>query len=785
MAGDSRRNLRSTLPHQFTTFVGRKPEIAALKRLLGTHRLVTITGPGGVGKTRLTLEVAEAARAAFRDGVFFVDLARVQDPSSVNLAIAAALDRRGHPGKRSDEELYDYLTDKHLLLILDNCEHLLSQVAAAASRTLASAGDVRIVATSREPLNIAGESVWPLLPLTTPSVEDRDTRAAQSAIEQYESVALFVDRARAVIRDFTLTPENAPVVARLCARLDGLPLAIELATVRLRTLSPEQILDRLARRFELLTAGNRAAPPRQQTLRAAMEWSFDLCPEPERILWARCSVFAADFEVEAAEYVCADQRLPSDEILNGVAGLVDKSILVPIVTGNPVRYRMLETVRQFGIERLDSADGEARFRRMHRDYYLALAERCDADSSSDRQVEWSRRLRQERPNLLAALEYCIRTEDEARTGLRMASALWFYWIACGLLRDAEHWIDRLLAVGTESTVERARALWVVGWARLLAGHNDSGVTALEESRVIATELGDDTAATYAVQLLGLAKILRNDVAGAAPLLDRAILTHRRRAEWSATALMALTQRAYIAATIGDTTCAVPLAEECQRIAEKADERWASAWVAFVLSLAAWAAGDAVTAARHAREGYRRHYEIGDQLAIPSCMETLAWSRVAQGCHDEAAVLFGAADTVWKRIGEPLFGDRALLSWSRANRELAEAELGSARFRKLRDRGSRMRDDEINEFISGDPGTPAGHRGPQPDTPTSAPRLTRREAEVADLVSKGMSNRGIAAALVISQRTAEAHVENILAKMGFSSRTQIAAWVHGSVVSADT
>ncbi|MGH3392311.1 MAG: ATP-binding protein, partial [Actinomadura sp.] len=398
-----------------------------------SSRLVTLTGAAGVGKSRLAIQVARDVRRAFPDGVWLVELAKLDDDSLVDSAVAAALELSVSSGRAPIDVLINYLADKRLLVVLDNCEHLLGACARLMRRLLPEAPGLRVLATSREPLGIGGEQVWLVPPLSVPEPESLRSGTAH----QYEALTLFEERASLVLPGFVLSPENEAVVARLCRRLDGLPLAIELAAVWLRALSVEQILARLQDRFGLLTTGDQTVEARHRTLWAAVEWSFDLCSELERTLWARFSVFSGEFDLDAAEAVCGDDDL---DVLTGIAGLVAKSVLVRDEGGTSARYWMLDTIRHFGAERLATTGEREGLRRRHRDYYLSLAESVEAESRGPQLAEWTARLRAERGNLWAALDYCLTEPGEPRTGMRMAAALWPYWVAGGFVRDGRHWL---------------------------------------------------------------------------------------------------------------------------------------------------------------------------------------------------------------------------------------------------------------------------------------------------------------------------------------------------------
>jgi predicted ATPase/DNA-binding CsgD family transcriptional regulator len=772
-----RRSEHLTLPHGVTSFVGRRDAAASIRRTLEESHLVSLTGPGGVGKTRLALHVSEQVRRSFPDGVHFVELATVRDPSLVIQAIAVALNVLDQSARPPDRALIEYVSNKHVLILLDNCEHLLQACAHVVSQLLVSSPDLRVLATSREPLNISGERVYPVPPLSVPT--DFSPSAAGAAgrpATHFEAVTLFEERASAVLPGFKVTAENQEAVARLCARLDGLPLAIELAAVRMRALSPSQILARLEQRFELLTQGSRNAPERHQTLRAAIAWSYALCSEQERITWMCSSVFAGEFDVDAAEYVCASDRLTQKDAFAGIAGLVDKSILARTQWGPLARYKMLETVRQFGLERLAETGSEVAIRLRHRDYYLGLAQQCDDESCSLRQLDWAERLPAERPDLFAALHFCVNEPGEARAGLRMGAALWFYWIASGFVRDGRHWLDRILAADTEPTPERARALWVDGWATILQGDNTRGIDLLNECLRTAAAVSDERSTAHANQLLGLAQIFGNDPVTAGPLLDAAIASHRRMGEWTAPALISLAQRGLAAVMVEDVDCALGLAEECRQLCTDCGERWVLSWVTYLMALTTWVTGDISATVASARDALRQKKDVNDQLGTPFCIELLAWAAVAQGAPQRAATLFGAADSMWERIGRPLFGYDGLLRWSSQNRDGARRSLGAEEFDEQVRTGVLMTADEMLRYALDESERAVSTMQLEPATDSLERLLTRREQEVAALIGQGMSNRDIATRLVISQRTAEAHVEHILVKLGFTSRLQIATWV---------
>ncbi|ANS32140.1 transcriptional regulator, LuxR family (plasmid) [Rhodococcus opacus] len=409
-----RRGKAGNLPLELTSFVGRRHKLAETKKQLSTSRLVTLTGIGGVGKTRLALRVATDSRRAFKDGVWLVELGELQDAMLVASTVSSAFGLRNHSAVPSQAKLIEYLLEKQLLLVLDNCEHLVLAVAALAEKLLRTCPGLRILATSREPLGLGGEAAIRVPPMSVPDIDDFSGRN----LVRYESVNLFTDRAMTAVPGFEITKDNQTAVAQICQRLDGLPLPIELAAVRLRAMSAQQLLDRLTDRYRLLTAGSRIAPSRQQTLRLSIDWSYELCTVQEQHLWARLAIFAGSFELDAAETICAGDS-PSADLLDLVASLVDKSILIREEPGAVVRYRLLETLRDYGREKLQILGEQEVLRRRHRDWCAQLALEAESEWVSPHQRDWIARLERETPNLRDALRFCVTDADGAEVGLRM------------------------------------------------------------------------------------------------------------------------------------------------------------------------------------------------------------------------------------------------------------------------------------------------------------------------------------------------------------------------------
>ena len=760
---------RGNLPLEASSFVDRRREVADVRRLLGHERLVTFIGVGGVGKTRLARRIASSVHRSFTDGVWLVELASLQDGALLAQTVATTLGMADW-STQPVNALMNYVRDKRMLIVLDNCEHLLDACSALSTGLLGAAARVRIMATSRQPLRVGGEVIFDVHPLSVPMADQPTLRS----IDESEAVRLFLNRAAETVPDFCATDEIRQVAAQICRRLDGIPLAIELAAVRLRSLSVQQILKRLDDQFRLLTLGSRAALPRQQTLRAAIDWSYELCSPAERTLWARMSVFAGSCDLHAVEYVCSGGEIATTDVCDLVAGLIDKSIVARELHGGDVRYRLLETIRQYGQMLLAGSGQEDDLRRRHRDHYRRIAMRAEQAHFGRDQMRWYARLRVEHANIRAALDYCLTDPREVRQVFRIVTANWPYWIACSLLGEGRRWLALALDQDHAPTPERAKALWVAARLALLQGDLDVALQLLRDCKVLAESIGDASADAHALEFLGVAALFQGDYGRAVSLQEEAVRRYREiGAEPPGICAVALYRTALAASAAGDGDRAVAFGEESLRICEEEDADLFRPLALWALGVEYFRRGDLRLAADYVAESLRiQDPAIRDLWNTAQCTELLAWIGAVRGQYQRAATIFGAAHTLWRSLGTsmpetPPFAEHHGNCESR----LREA-LGDSEFAKFFAQGADLTLDQTVAYVT-------GTQRPEPDRrPTADPfsRLTPREREVARLVARGLSNRDIAAQLVISQRTAEGHVEHILSKLGFESRAQIATWV---------
>ena len=782
-------------------------------------RALTLCGAGGIGKTRLALQVLAAVADDFPDGAWFVELGDLRQPDLVVSRVASAVGVGEEPGRPLLETLADALSSRRLLLALDNCEHLIDACARVGQRLLASSPGLRLIATSREPLHVAAETVWQVPPL---SVAPDDAAADPDEAYRYEAVRLFADRAAASLPGFAISRANAAAVVALCRALDGVPLAIELAAARIRTLSVEQIAARLADRFRLLTTGHRTAPPRHRTLRAAMDWSYDLLTASEQVLLRRLSVFAG-WSLEMAEQVCSGDGIPASDVLDLLASLVDKSLVVrePEVLGQ-ARYRLLDTIREYAAARLADAGESAAFQLRLRDYTVTLAEHNLAIGMAVIPAPWSarvdvfRRYDVDAGNVMQVLSQCL-ADGDVETGLRICTAVRPCWIVRGTFAEGGELLDSFLDVDAPAVAPRVRGTALVGRAQLaLSSATAMAETWAEEGLDLCRAAGDQFWTATALNLLSEIALHTGRADEAASAADEALSIAQAAGDlWNEG--YALGIRAAIAALLGRLREAEQLATSSISLMRRIDQQWGVARALLGLGDLARLRGDPGGA--HARylealailreinaqpdiarclaglarvaldlgsigqarqyltESIRLSHTTGSRIGVARGLEAFAALAAAENRAELVVQLTAAASALREAAGFPA------LAGARVERYLASARpLGDPAIARLWARGLAMNAEEAVALALDGPQAQGGRDavslavvGAYQAPPALPGALTPRERQVAALVADGRSNKAIAEELVISPATAARHVANILAKLGFSSRSQIAAW----------
>jgi predicted ATPase/DNA-binding CsgD family transcriptional regulator len=816
--------IQAHLPEEPNSFIGRERELSELRQLMRRTRALTLCGPGGVGKTRLALRVLATVAAEFPDGVWFVELADLRQPEVVVSRVAAVIGVSEEAGRPLLETLADALRPRQLLLTLDNCEHLVGACAQVAQRLLASSPGLRLLSTSREPLRVAAETIWPVPPLSLlPARPDLATGNA----DRCEAIRLFADRAAASRPGFTVGPDNTAAVISICRALDGVPLAIELAAARVRVLSAEQISVRLDDRFGLLTGGDRSAAPRQRTLRATIEWSYDLLTVQEQTLFRRLSVLTG-WSLEMAEQVCSGDGIPARDVLGLVAALVDKSLVVPDseVLGQ-MRFRMLDTVRDYAASRLAEAGESAAFQTALCEYTLRTAERNLAIGMARVAAPWQARVdvfRQydaEASTVFQVLNWCLDAPDP-ETGLRICIAVSPCWIVWGTFAESGEWLDSFLALDTSAVPVAVRGAAMVVRAQLTLSRDPAAAEYLAgEGLTLCRQAGDEFWTAVALNLLSEVALHTGRPEHAAARADEALAVAQAAGDgWNEG--YALGTRAAIAARLGKLREAQQLTSASADIMRRIDQQWGAARALlglgdlarlrghpgeahsrYVEALAilreigarpeiarclaglgrvAMDLGAMEQARRHLSRSIRLSHATGARIGVARGLEAFAHLAIHENQPELAVQLAAAAAALRETAGLPP------PPGARTESYLAPARrLGDPVVARLWARGRALSSEAAVALALNPQPATASTAVPDGNSPTltvvgayevaTAPpsSLTPREYQIAALVAGGGRNKAIAEELSISPTTAARHVANIMAKLGFSSRTQIAAW----------
>ncbi|MFC7218271.1 ATP-binding protein [Streptomyces polyrhachis] len=756
---------------EVTSFVGRTTELAELRALLDQARMVTLVGPGGVGKTRLALR--GAAEVAAAGTVTFVELSGVKSSELLPHAVSEALGLPEQSDRPQIDGVVDYLADREMTLVLDTCEHLLDACALFADLLLPHAPGLTILATSRQALDVPGEHVLavPPLPLPVAGSGGDGGPGAPDGETGGGALELFVARARAAMPGFALDETTRAQALALCRRLDGIPLAIELATVRLRALPLGQLVTQLSDTFALLEGGRMTTLPRHQTLRTTIGWSHELCTPQERMLWARLSVFAGTFDLAAVQSVCTDEQLPAESVLQHLIGLVDKSVVLR-AGENSARYRLLDTIREFGAETLAAQGGREQARRRHVTHYRERLRECEEGGFTSRQTALYRAMLDDADNLRVALQYASQCGEL----VSLTGDMWLFWLCGGRPAEATRWMDRALSLEPGRTAERARTLaWYATFA-VYQGDHASASRAADEALEIAEELGDEGLLARALLGRGAALAYAGEDEEGREVLEES----RRRmiAVGDSNGLALVTTRICITAAFAGRPqdCLEAFDKTVELLGEDTEECFLMGFVYMSRGMAHLTRGEIAEAGQALRRAVALKDSLDEILGIANTLAMLGWVAVSEGRHRRAAWLLGASDTLAALVGKRrLLGNPRMIAMHGKFSDEARGELGEERYGQLHRQGGALPRSQATAFAVRDLDTlpekgaaVAAQRGSGPGA------LTRREREVAELVAQGLSNREVAERLVISKRTADAHVEHILAKLGFSSRSEIAA-----------
>lgn len=766
------------LPTFLTRFIGRQDAVITVTGLLSTHRLLTLTGPGGCGKTRLACAVAVAcavseASSAFTDGFWSIEFASLTDPALVPQAIAAVLAVREEPHRPLIETLCDALANQTALLLLDNCEHLVATVAVIADTLLRACPHLGILATSREALRVPGEMTWSVPSLSLPEPADVQTAVH---LEVSEAVQLFVDRVRLQQPTFALADVNASAVAAICRRLDGMPLALELAAAHAHVLTMHQLAARLDDALFLLTQGGRTVAPRHQTLRATLDWSYALLTDDERVALRRLAVFAGGCDLATAEAVCAGDGIARANVLALLTQLVEKSLVQVEKRHGTARYRLLETVRQYAEERLETSNEAERIGQAHADWYCALAEAAGVGLVGREQQAWMDRLLPEQDNIRKAL-HLLRDTRRAEHGLRMSTDLWRFFWHQDHFSEGSRWLTAFLALDADAVAERAPAtvrmdaLFAAG--RLMIGHgaNDAARAPLAEMLTIARQQDDARRISIALTGLGLIAFEQCAFDDARGLHEEAITSGKASGDRFAFA-QALHNSGITLLMLGETRLARLRLEEgldiVRQLGDGGNVARAQRWHGVLAIIE----GNADRARAILAEGLAFHRAGQSMLGIVDCLEAFAALHALRGASARALRVIGAAAAIRETIAAPC--PLPLQRWLSDRLEPARHALGDATSAVMEQAGRALTvEDAIVAALATEPDAQAVTKDRA--TPSPLGGLTAREREVVALLVTGKTNRRIADELYIVEKTVELHITNSLRKLGLHTRAELAVW----------
>lgn len=744
-----------------TLFVGREELISQAEGLVREQRLVTLVGPGGIGKTRLASELAEAVGPEFPGGVIAVPLDAVMDPDDVAWRAASAVLAVDQSTQDPYAQVVHQLGDRRVLLVVDNCEHLLEATAELLMRVLRECPGVHVLATSIEPLDITGEWVLLVPPLQVP-----DSCADLAAVRESEAVRLLVDRAAQAGVDLVVDEDNCEDTIQLCERLDGMPLAIELAAARLRSLSIGDLLDRLDFRFSLLRGSGRDVLPRHRTLQALVDWTYQLCTPEEQLLWSRLSVFRGTCDLDAAERVCGFGAIDPSEVLDLLDGLVSKSVVIARTVDGRASFRQLVTMRDYGARVAQQSGEWEELRRRHADLVLTRSREMHTGWVGSEQANWLRRARHDQADIVAAMDWGIATPEKHDVAAEIAANLRYYWASGNNMSIGRYRLERVLALPDVAPSLRCECLLVFSWVALLQGDHSDALHALEEARALATELDDWRRLAEVETWTGLWLLFSGDPGEGVEHYRRGMAVLREVGDLAAW-LTAGFQLALCQIYSGDTAGAEATSDELLRECRRAQEIWVQAYALWTSAIVKWRQGDLPGAKDQAAAALRFQLVFRDGIATPHILGLVARIVLATGDARRAARVQGAAEALWAAqgtgfdaFGPGLSGD-AGETRERVLRMLgpAEAEAVMAEMTDI-ELGAAV-EMALSELESLEIAAPSGVK------------LTKREAQVAELLADGLSNKQIAGRLTISIRTVDGHVERILSKFGATSRAQVA------------